>query len=145
MNRSYTDNTEFNHNIDLIGVGALFPIELSKNDQGTVGWYVTEGDPSLIENNLRSLVEYLIGQRIRQEDFGTRLWECIEEPNTQALNFLIREFLTQSVSKYEPRIKIKSIVTSREYNRLKVSMEYALVGLGRQSYMELTYDYQTTN
>lgn len=141
MNRSYTDRIEFNHNIDLIGSGALFPIELTKNDQGETGWYAVEGDSSLIENNLHSLVEYIVGQRFRQEGFGTRLWECIEESNTQALNFLIREFLTQSISEYEPRIIIKNIVTARESNKLNITMEYSIVDLGKQSYMTLTYEY----
>lgn len=131
--------TDFNHNIDRIGVGVLFPIQLSQNDQGTIGWYPVQGDPALIENNLRSLVEYLIGQRLRQEDFGTRLWECLEEPNTQALNFLLQEFLTQAIRRYEPRIEIKKIMTYREYTHLRITLEYDLVGLGKQSFMELTY------
>lgn len=135
---------EFNHNIDMIGVGALFPIVLSESDQGK-GWYPAQGDPALIENNLRALVEYAIGQRFRQEEFGTRLWECIEEPNTQALTFLIKKFLTQAITKYESRIKIKKIITEQHYGKVHITMEFALVGLNRESSMYLTYDPSTNN
>lgn len=134
----------YNSNIDLIGVGALFPIQLSTTGQGK-GWYPVQGDPALIENNLRALVEYMIGQRFRQEEFGTRLWECLEEPNSQALGFMIREFLQQAIGRYESRIQIKKVTTERYYSKLKIVMEYALVGLGRQSYMTLTYDSSTNN
>lgn len=135
---------DYNSNIDMIGVGALFPIQLSTTDQGK-GWYPAQGDPALIENNLRALVEYMIGQRFRQEDFGTRLWECIEEPNSQALEFMVREFLKQAIGRYESRITIKKVTTERYYSKLYITMEYALVGLGRQSYMTLTYDSSTNN
>lgn len=130
----------YNYNIEMIGVGALFPIQLSTNDQGKTGWYPAQGDITLIENNLRSLVEYLIGQRIRQEEFGTRLWESLEEPNTQALSFMIKEFLKQAIDEYETRIKIHKITTIREFTSLHIIMEYTLVGLGRTSTMEITYN-----
>ena len=135
---------DYNSNIDLIGVGALFPIQLSTTDQGK-GWYPAQGDPALIENNLRALVEYMIGQRFRQEDFGTRLWECIEEQNYQALEFIIREFLKQDIGRYESRITIKKVTAERYYSKLYITMEYALVGLGMQSYMTLIYDSSTNN
>lgn len=136
---------DYNSNIELIGVGALFPIKISENDQGKKGWYPAQGDPALIENNLRALVEYLVGQRFRQEEFGTRLWECLEEPNSQALGFMIREFLKQAIGQYEPRITIKKVTTERYYSKLRITMEYGLVGLGRTSYMTLTYDSSTNN
>lgn len=132
---------EFNHNIESIGTGALFPIQITESDQGK-GWYPVQGDPTLIENNLRALVEYSIGQRIRQEDFGTRLWECIEEPNTQALNFLIKEFLQQAIKAYESRISINKVTTEREGAKLHIIMDYTLVGINRDSYMSLTYNLQ---
>ena len=135
---------DYNSNIDLIGVGALFPIQLSTTDQGK-GWYPAQGDPALIENNLRALVEYMIGQRFRQEDFGTRLWECIEEQNYQALEFMVREFLKQAIVRYESRITIKKVTAERYYSKLYITMEYALVGLGMQSYMTLIYDSSTNN
>lgn len=131
---------EYNHNIDQIGIGATFPIQLSTNDRGQRGWYPVEGDVDLIKNNLQSLIEYTIGQRFREEEFGTRLWECIEEPNIGALSFMVKEFLKQAVYKYENRVKIKRITTERESTNIRIIMEYDLVGLDSNSYMVINYN-----
>lgn len=89
---------------NIIGSGATFPIQLSTNSKGERGWYPEEGTVKLIEDNLKALVTYEIGQRIRQEEFGTRIWECIEEPNTQVLTYLINHFLKEAFEAYEDRI-----------------------------------------
>lgn len=134
---------DYNSNTVEIGVGALFPIQLSKNDAGQQGWYPADGDPALIENNLRSLIEYTIGQRFRQEDFGTRLWECIEESNTQALTFMAREFLVEAIRKYESRIQLRRVTTTQYNQYLYIVMEYWLVGLGQGGSMILKYNRST--
>lgn len=132
------------YNIPEIGSGVLFPITLTDTSQGK-GWYPVEGDPALIENNLRSLIEYLIGQRIRQEDFGTRLQECLEEPNTQALNYMVREFLVEAIRKYETRLKIKKVTTTRYNQYLYIVMEYRIVGFTLDSSMTLKYDHTSNS
>lgn len=104
---------EYNANIAAIGVGAIFPIELKENDQGQTGWYPVYGDSKLIEENIKALLLYEIGQRLRQEDFGTRLIEVLEEPNTSALSFLIREYLMQALNKYESRVQVTKISSIR--------------------------------
>ena len=110
----------------VIGKGVLFPIQLTKNEKGEVGWYPVNGDINLLYNNLSALLWYDIGQRIRQEDFGTRLWECIEEPNTQAQAFLINTFLKEAISLYEDRINYKESIISRSGNKLHIEMHYTL-------------------
>ena len=82
---------------NIIGIGPLFPIRITENEKGEKGWYPVNGDIELVHNNLSALLWYDIGQRFRQEDFGTRLWECIEEPNTQALAFLVKDFLKKAI------------------------------------------------
>ena len=136
---------DYNYNTVEIGVGATVPIQLSKNDAGQQGWYPVDGDPALIENNLRSLVEYTIGQRFRQEDFGTRLWECIEEPNNQALTFMAREFLVEAIRIYETRIRLKRVITTRYNQYVYIVMEYLLVGLNQESSMTLKYNHTTNS
>lgn len=134
------ENNTYNHNIETIGTGAIFPIKLSKNKQGLMGWYPVQGDLRLIENNLQALIEYSLGQRLREESFGTRLWECIEEPNTQALNFMVREFLNQAIAQYEPRIRIQRVTLIRKDTKLNIVMEYYILGTNTQSFMELIFN-----
>lgn len=94
--------------LNSIGSGAYFPIKLEQavGSDGKlesvqlpdgrvvpkIGWYILRGDVALIKQNLTAILTYQIGQRFRQEDFGSRTWECLEEPNTSALNLMIKKF-----------------------------------------------------
>jgi phage baseplate assembly protein W len=125
---------------DLIGSGGLYPIQITQNSQGLTGWYPVKGDPKLIENNLFSLITYQIGQRFRQEEFGTRLEECLEEPNTQALAYLVDEFLKSAINEYENRIKYVSSSISRNGSKLNIEFTYRLKSNNSSRVATVTYD-----
>lgn len=128
----------------LIGRGPLFPIQLTTNDQGKVGWYPVNGDPELIKENITALLYYMIGQRIRQENFGTRLWECIEEPNVQALSFLIKDFLTTALTQWEGRIILQDIQTARVDSKINILVTYVINGTNSSQYINVEYDLTNT-
>lgn len=128
----------------LIGKGPLFPIQLTTNEQGKVGWYPVDGNPELIKENITALLYYMIGQRIRQETFGTRLWECIEEPNVQALSFLIKDFLTTALTTWEGRIILQDIQTARAGSKLNILVTYAINGTNSSQFINIEYDLTNT-
>lgn len=130
----------YNANIAAIGIGAIFPIELEENDQGQTGWYPVYGDSKLIEENIKALLLYEIGQRLRQEDFGTRLIEVLEEPNTSALSFLIREYIMQALNKYESRVLITKISSTRLNQKLHILLEFKIIELNLDSFIEAKYN-----
>lgn len=130
----------YNVNIAAIGIGAIFPIELEENDQGQTGWYPVYGDSKLIEENIKALLLYEIGQRLRQEDFGTRLIEVLEEPNTSALSFLIREYIMQALNKYESRVLITKISSTRLNQKLHILLEFKIIELNLDSFIEAQYN-----
>ena len=130
---------ERNYN-DAIGSGGLYPIHLTKNSKGETGWYPVNGDTKLIENNLISLINYSIGQRFRQENFGTRLWECIEEPNTQALEFLVETFFREALETWETRITFKSSEISRKGSKMYLSFTYVVNLSNASKTSTLVYD-----
>lgn len=125
---------------NIIGIGPLFPIQITENEKGEKGWYPVNGDIELVHNNLSALLWYDIGQRFRQEDFGTRLWECIEEPNTQALAFLVKDFLKKAISTYETRITFKSLNMRLEGTKLFIEMNYVINQTGSQQVLGISYD-----
>lgn len=131
---------EYNANIATIGVGTLFPIELKKNSQGKTGWYPVHGDPKLIEENIKALFTYEIGQRLRQEDFGTMLTGVLEEPNTSALSFLVREYIMQALNKYESRIQVTKISSTRLNQKLHILLEFRIIELNLDSFIEAQYN-----
>lgn len=130
-------------NILSIGNGAYFPIELTESN-GKTSWKAISGDIRLINQNLVSLFNTQIGELLRNENFGTRLWECLEEPNTQALNFLIRRFCKNAIESWEPRIQfVESIVSQSDYT-IHITLRYKV--LNNQSVENLDFSYnQTTN
>lgn len=131
---------EYNQNIAAIGIGAIFPIELKENNQGQTGWYPVYGDSKLIEENIKALLLYEIGQRLRQEDFGTKLIEVLEEPNTSALSFLVREYIMQALAKYESRVVVTKISSTRLNQKLHILLEFRIVELNQDYFLEAQYN-----
>lgn len=103
-----------------IGSGVTFPIEITETtrkvwddssktytSKKVKGWYPKLGDINLIKHNLESLIVYNRGFRIRQEDYGNVLESLLEEPNSQALRFYIKQEIISLFNTFEPRISFK--------------------------------------
>ena len=146
--------------LNTIGSGAYFPIKLEQSvgkdgkpesvqlPDGRVvpkiGWYILRGDVALIKQNLTAILTYQIGQRFRQEDFGSRTWECLEEPNTSALNLMIRNFVKDGIAAWEPRItalKVLALKPTKESIRLIIYFKVQ----DSQRIEELNFQYNLNN
>lgn len=123
-----------------IGSGVLFPITLTENSRRETGWYPVSGTPDLILHNINSLIQYELGFRIRQEDFGTRLRECIEEPNTQAQAFLVNQFIKQALSKFEDRIDFKNTSIVQQGTQLTITVNYSIRNTNLGDSLNITYN-----
>lgn len=124
----------------LIGSGVLFPIELTENSRGEKGWYPVKGDIKLIENNLEAVFLHQIGVKFREEEFGSRVWECIEEQNTQAQAFMVNQFMREAFENWESRIVYKSSSIQREQSKLNIIFSYTLIDTNSSREGILTYD-----
>lgn len=146
--------------LNTIGSGAYFPIKLEQSvgkdgkpesvqlPDGRVvpkiGWYILRGDVALIKQNLTAILTYQIGQRFRQEDFGSRTWECLEEPNISALNLMIRNFVKDGIAAWEPRItalKVLALKPTKESIRLLIYFKVQ----DSQRIEELNFQYNLNN
>lgn len=146
--------------LNTIGSGAYFPIKLEQavGKDGKpesvqlpdgrvvpkIGWYILRGDVALIKQNLTAILTYQIGQRFRQEDFGSRTWECLEEPNTSALNLMIRNFVKDGIAAWEPRItalKVLALKPTKESIRLLIYFKVQ----DSQRIEELNFQYNLNN
>lgn len=127
--------------INTIGNGALFPIKLSLSKQVTTedekgrsvnvneptfSWEITKGDPNLIKQNITAVLTHQIGERMREEVFGCRLWECLEEPSTNLQAYMIHKFVKDSVSAWEPRIKALSVDTTRRGTKVMINVRFQI-------------------
>lgn len=146
--------------LNSIGSGAYFPIKLEQavGSDGKlesvqlpdgrvvpkIGWYILRGDVALIKQNLTAILTYQIGQRFRQEDFGSRTWECLEEPNTSALNLMIKNFVKDGIAAWEPRItalKVFALKLTKESIRLLIYFKVQ----NSQRVEELNFQYNLNN
>nr|DAX59066.1 MAG TPA: baseplate assembly protein [Caudoviricetes sp.] len=146
--------------LNSIGSGAYFPIKLEQavGSDGKlesvqlpdgrvvpkIGWYILRGDVALIKQNLTAILTYQIGQRFRQEDFGSRTWECLEEPNTSALNLMIKNFVKDGIAAWEPRItalKVLALKPTKESIRLLIYFKVQ----DSQRIEELNFQYNLNN
>lgn len=132
-----------------IGSGAMFPIQLEqfKNDQGLVelvlnedgvlvpkvGWYTKTGDIELIKQNITAILTFQIGQRFRQEEFGSRTWDLLEEPNTSALEFMISEYIRNGLGNWEPRIYNIQVESIRQYTSIYLHISFSVKGTNLSS------------
>lgn len=143
--------------LSTFGQGLTFPIKLTtpldangkeeyiEQPDGSrvkkVGWYPESG-LILIKNNLTSLFIFQIGQRFRQENFGSRLWECIEEQNTTLLEHMTREFIETSIKQWENRVKALDVQSFREDSKLYIQVKFA-TDASNMGETVLQYDHST--
>lgn len=132
---------ELQRNDIIIGKGGLFPIQITSNPNNPeeTGWYPVSGSMDLITNNLISLFEYQIGQRFRQEYFGSRLWECLEEPSIPLLLYLVNQFIRESIQEWEPRIEFQKVEGYMRGSVIVLRITYNLVGSGDTQSIDMDF------
>lgn len=145
-----------------VGTGAIFPIKLStkKDSNGNdeyvdivkngkvqrvkkVGWYPVTGT-ELVKNNVTSIFVYQIGERFRQENFGSRLWECIEEPNNDLLDYMAALFVKQSLVTWESRIRGLKVSCTRDGSKLFIKIVFS-IGSASTEETIVEYDHSTNS
>lgn len=119
-----------------IGSGITFPFNITQGKDGK-GLYPVVGEVNLIENNIHSLVLYPIGFRFRFEEYGIGLQTYLEEPNTQALMFIIKRLLKTTIAAYESRIKLTQIESIQYEDWLVNRLYYQLKGTPLEAYTDV--------
>ena len=113
---------ETNINTLYIGSGAGFPIELTENEDGNYGWNISNGDINLIKQNLVVYFNTPFSSRFRDGNYGTRLHAILEEPNTNVLKRLVRDWVKQGIILWEPRLKVLQINTKAVKDGIQISI-----------------------
>lgn len=133
---------ETNINKIYIGSGAGFPIQLTEKSEGVFGWYISEGDINLVKQNLVTYFNTPIASRFRDETFGNRLNSILEEPNTNVLKRLVKDWVTDGIKSWEPRLtslEIKTIAT-------QIGIQIIINGtIGSIPITDLTFYYNKQN
>lgn len=59
-----------------------------------------------IKNSIYNILTTPLGSRYRRPDYGSRLWEFIQEPSDPTTAFQLETYLVQSIERWEPRVQL---------------------------------------
>lgn len=114
--------------------GLIFPIILTAGSST-----LTEG-LDLIKASLKIILSWPLTTRNFNGEFGSRLYEAIEEQNDMVLSTLIRRFIIDSISNWEKRIELVSIkAISPSSERVEINLTYRVKELNIQDSLFYVY------
>ena len=87
----------------IFGKGMAFPPRVGPD--GRIAW--SSGEPNIHES-IRLILSTEPGERLRLPAFGAGLRRFLFEPNNLATHTLIRQAITESLKRWEPRIQAVS-------------------------------------
>lgn len=90
------------------------PYPITKNP---LGFFKTQSGVSQIKSDLLSLLLTNPGERVFLPDFGTPLKKLIFEQNDVALEIMAKNIITESISRWEPRIAVNAITVSSNVSK----------------------------
>ena len=87
--------------------GIAFPLTL------TTGKHTVVSGVDLIQASLKTILAWPMFTRFYLGNFGSRILECLDEPNDDILTNLIRRFVIDAIDTWEKRIDLKQITITR--------------------------------
>ena len=91
---------------------------------------VTVKDKSAVAQSIKGLLLTRRGERPFQPDLGSGLQDLLFEPMDYGSAALIKQEISQCISRYEPRIRVQRIYCNVDFdnNGYNVEMQYKIVG-----------------
>lgn len=83
-------------------------------------------DENEIEQAIRIILLTAPGERVMRPDFGCRIHELVFEPNNRATAVQAERYITEALSKWEPRIQVTQVEAKPEDCHLLVFITYAI-------------------
>ena len=120
----------------LFGQGIGFPPRIGTD--GRVAW--TAG-PANIRDSIRIILLTEPGERVMLRSFGGGLQRFLFEPNIVTTHRLIQQHITQALERWEPRIKLTSVIVEPDASDPQaavITINYKLVTTGAGDRISLT-------
>ena len=91
-----------------------------------------------VNRSIRNLLRTNRGERLYQPDIGSDLQQLLFEPMIESTGDLIRKFVQNTITNYEPRAKVLNVEVKayEESNAYSVTIYYMLIN--RQDPVQLT-------
>lgn len=100
-------------------------IGMSRTDGRTIT------DVEHISQSLSDILRTPVGTRVMRREYGSLLFDMIDQPQTPALELQIKVAVYMAVLKWEPRVSLAAVDTVRQYDgRLVVNLTGTLADTG---------------
>lgn len=73
-------------------------------------------DTAHIRQSISDILRTPIGSRVMRRDYGSLLFEMIDQPQTPALALQIQAACYMALLKWEPRITLSAVTTERQFD-----------------------------
>ncbi|AGN83607.1 MULTISPECIES: GPW/gp25 family protein [Enterobacteriaceae] len=88
-------------------------------------------DTEHIRQSISDILRTPIGSRVMRRDYGSLLFEMIDQPQTPALTLQIQAACYMALLKWEPRISVSAVTTERQFDgKLLVNLTAQLASTG---------------
>src|SRR5690554_7136190 len=89
---------------EYLGRGLAFPLQV--NPRGEIALASGERD---IEQSIRIILGTIPGERVMRPEFGCRAYELIFAPRNAATQGLMRYYVEEALTRWEPRIDVLAV------------------------------------
>lgn len=120
----------------IFGRGMSFPPRVGAD--GHVAW--SQGEQNVRES-MRVILMTELRERLQLPEFGAGLAHFLFEPNTAATRFLIQERIGEALVRWEPRIRLDSVLVEPDPNDPEAalaSIAYRLVATQQRERLTLS-------
>lgn len=105
-----------------IGGGITFPIEV--NSKGSVD---VMSNNVLLRSSIKNILYWPTSQRFFNEQFGSRIFDVLEEPNDNIGKALVRTFIFEALNRWEKRILVKDTkILNSDHQVINIEITYEI-------------------
>lgn len=109
---------------NVVGKGWAFPPKIGERDMMRMA-----EDDADIRQAIRIILGTALGERVMRPDFGCRIHELIFWPANQETATLAERYVREALLRWEPRIRIESIVATpggSRYGEIQIEISYEI-------------------
>ena len=119
----------------IFGQSISFPPRIGQDRR--VAW--SKG-PDNIRESIRIILMTEPGERLRLPEFGCGLKNFLFRPNIPSMHRLMQEEITQSLSRWEPRIRLESVRVEKDQADERsaiITIDYSLIATGAKEQLNM--------
>lgn len=105
-----------------IGGGMIFPIKV--NAKGSVD---IVGNNELLQSAIKNILYWPTSHRFFNEQFGSRIFDVLEEPNDNIGKALVRTFIFEAINRWEKRVTVKQVkLLNSDHQVVNIEITYEI-------------------